>query len=94
MRRQSPAGRRTVVTISSGHSAVPLMSTCGVPVSPLPVGSENSSATRGLRLTLNAFCGSPIDVAMVSVPSGLLTLIVGQAMGAPDFEIVRNPQVR
>ena len=62
MRSHRSAHGPGVVTISSGQIAAPCTSTWSGASSPLPVGSEKSSATRWSRRMLKAFCGRPIEV--------------------------------
>jgi hypothetical protein len=80
---------------SSVTWAVPCTSTWGSAGPALPVGSENSSATRGSRRTLNAFCGKPMDVPRsTELPSSAVRTVVGQAIGTPLRPTVANSAVR
>lgn len=88
---RSPVGS---VCTSSGQSAVPRTRICSGRVSPLAVGSEKSSATRGSRRTLKAFCGYPSEVVIMIVPSGRSSPEVGQATGVPSLASVASSQVR
>src|SRR5438309_700609 len=56
------------VLTSSGAIASPCTRTAGGSNSPLPVGSEKSRETRGLRRMLNALSGSPIEVVVMNWP--------------------------
>ena len=94
-RRQYSVNPCVPVWISCGQVAVPRTRTSGRSVRPDPVGSENSSATRGSRRMLKAFCGKEIDVVrMIRSASGLTVQTVGQVMGTPLRDMVASSQVR
>jgi hypothetical protein len=84
--RSSSSKPRSEVSTSSGETASTCTSTAGGFVRPLAVGSENSSETRGLRRTLKALCGSPIEVVIRKRPSsGYQKGRVGQVIGVPSW---------
>src|ERR1700736_6387098 len=83
------------VLTSSGATASPCTSTAGGSKSPLPVGSEKSIETRGLRRILNALSGRPIEVVVMNWPvDGRKNGSIGQVIGVPSAARVENSQVR
>src|ERR1700736_1986561 len=83
------------VLTKSGATASPCTSTAGGSKSPLPVGSEKSIETRGLRRILNALSGRPIDVVVMNWPvDGRKNGSIGHVIGVPSAARVENSQVR
>src|ERR1700738_1509713 len=83
------------VWTSAGSTASPCTSTAGGSKSPLPVGSEKSIETRGLRRILNALSGRPIEVVVMNWPvDGRKNGSIGQVIGVPSAARVENSQVR
>src|ERR1700730_15392196 len=83
------------VLTSSGAIASPCTRTDGGSNSPLPVGSEKSNETRGLRRILNALSGRPIEVVGLNWPvDARKNGSIGQVIGVPSAARVENSQVR
>src|SRR6202162_5934540 len=83
------------VLISSGATASPCTKTAGGSTSPLPVESEKSSETRGLRRMLRALSGRPIEVVVMNWPvEARKNGSIGQVIGVLSAARVENAQVR
>ena len=61
---------------------------------PLPVGSENSMLTFGLRRMLKAFCGIPMLVVVKNLPSASNLGDTGHVTGEPSRDSVVNSHVK
>ena len=79
---------------SSGHRAIPWTRILGRSSRPVPVGSENSIATRGSRRTWSAFRFRPMAVPTTNRPSSRWKSgVVGQVIGVPSFATVESSHV-
>ena len=93
-RRQCRPRSSFQVTTEALTVAVPCTSTDGGDSSPLPVGLEYSSDTRGSRRMFAALAGKPIAVVSSTCPrSGSSRGTAGQASGVPSRPSVATSHV-